>query len=182
MVRFTARMVHSKATICRLIETQDKTFNFGKTLFLYLLSFVLIIYGLYADKKMFTPWIALFAGCFLVGNSGISRKAKEKRVLAQINGDYPVSDYSFEDSVFTYCEGEPIVPYSSVIRLVEDKQYMYIYVSETGAYMVDKTTVSPGDSEELKKHLSAETGLSWVKTNSLLSTNLWDILKEFRKK
>ena len=56
-----------------------------------------------------------------------------------------------------------------MVRLVEDKEYLYLYISRESAYMVDRSTVEPGDSGKLKEFLAGKTGLDWTKPFSLLT-------------
>ena len=62
MIRYTAKMEHNSKTIEKLVETQQRVFQFGQRVGYMLISALLIIYGLYADKSMYTSYLALFAG------------------------------------------------------------------------------------------------------------------------
>lgn len=180
MARFTAKMQHSPETIGKLVETQQRTFQFGKRVAHSLIAILLIIYGLYADKQMYTPYIALIIGCTMITglNAGIRRQTKN--VIRQMDNVFPKSDYVFTDKGFTFYDNGEIIPYSKLCRLIEDKKYMYLYISTQSAYMVDKSTVSGGACTALKDFISEKTGLNWSRPNSILNfsfTGLIDKLK-----
>jgi len=179
MVSFTAKMQHSEKTILRLVETQQKTFQFPRRIAYSLLACLLIIYGIYADKSMLTPYLALFAGCVMVTGLGAGARRQAAKVIRQMNGSFPRSDYSFDGSGFRYYDkGEPI-PYGKLIRLVEDREYLYLYISRQSAYMVDKSTVK-GGPDELKTFLSERTGLSWERPVSLFNLSIKTLLQNRR--
>lgn len=182
MAKYKAKMNHNQATITKLVQTQYDTFQFGKKILFYIIAMGMIFYGLYADSQMFTPWICLFLGCVMLSNASLSAKMTAKKIIKQMDGKFPKSEYTFDEKGFKfYKEGEEI-PYSRLIRLIEDKRYMYLYVSEQSAYMVDKTTVSDNDVEGLKSHISYESDLKWTRPPTLLNFGLNTILENRRKK
>lgn len=173
---YRAKMKHSQATIRKLIQTGYDVFRFKRKLLNAAIAFGLILFGLYADPTMFMPLIALFAGCVLLANLNAVPRMQANEVLKQMGGKFPKSDYSFYEKEFKfYDKGDPI-PYSRLIRLIEDKQYLYLYVSEQSAYMVDKGTVTGGDVSELKTYLEIETDLKWSRPASLFSFRISDLL------
>lgn len=182
MVKYRAKMQHSKATIQKLVQTQYDTFQFHKKLIHMAIAFGLILFGLYADQTMFMPLIALFVGCVMLANINAYPKAQARQVLEMMGGKYPKSDYFFRETEFSFnAEADPI-PYSRLIRLVEDRDYLYLYVSQQSAYMVDKATISQGKDMDLKDFLAIETGLKWTRPANLLNFKLRDFLPEKQDK
>lgn len=179
MAHFTAKMQHNEKTIIKLVETQQKVFQFGRRAAYFIVAGILIFYGLYADKSMLTPYLALFAGCVMLTGLGAGTRRKAAKVIKQMHSRFPKSDYCFGDAGFTYYDkGEPI-PYSKLIRLVEDREYMYLYISEQSAYMVDKATVK-SSAEELKTFLSEKSKLSWERPKSVFNLSFRTILRNRR--
>ena len=172
---YRAKMKHSESTIKKLIQTGYDTFQFKRKLINAAIAFGLILFGLYADQSMFMPWIALFVGCVMIANLNVIPKSQAREVLKQMGGKFPKSDYSFYEKEFKfYDKGDPI-SYRKLIRLIEDKQYMYLYISEQSAYMVDKGTVTGGSVEDFKTYLEIETGLKWSRPASVFSFKLTDL-------
>ena len=172
---YRAKMKHSATTIKKLIQTGYDTFQFKRKLLNAAIAFGLILFGLYADQSMFMPWIALFVGCFMLANLNAVPRMQANEQLKMIGGNFPKSDYSFYEKEFKfYDKGEPI-PYKRLIRLIEDKQYLYLYVAEQSAYMVDKGTVTGGSVSELKTYLEIETGLKFSRPANLFSFKITDL-------
>lgn len=175
MAKYRAKMQHNKNTIYKLVQTQYDTFQFHKKLIHMLIAFGLILFGLYADQSMFMPLIALFVGCVMLANINAYPKAQANEVLKMMGENYPQSDYHFDNDSFTFNKDAEPVPYSKIIRLVEDREYLYLYVSRQSAYMVDKKTISRGKDMDLKDFLAIETGLKWTRPASFLRFNLKDL-------
>ena len=170
---YRARMKHNSATIKKLIQTGYDVFQFRRKLLNAAIAFGLILFGLYADKSMFTPWIALFVGCIMLPNLNAIPKQQASQVLQQIGKDFPKSEYKFYEKEFTFQDKEDPIPYKRLIRLIEDKQYMYL--AENSAYMVDKGTVTGGSVSDLKTYLEIETGMKWSRPANLMSFKITDL-------
>lgn len=182
MAKYQAKMQHNKDTIYKLVQTQYDTFQFHKKLIHTAIAFGLILFGLYADASMFMPIIALFVGCFMLANLNAYPRAQAKEVLKMMGENYPQSTYAFGADSFTFNPEADPVPYSKLIRLVEDRQYLYLYVSQQSAYMVDKATISRGKDLDLREFLAIETGLKWTRPASILSFRLKDLFPENKDK
>lgn len=175
MPTFRAKMKHSASTIQKLIQTQYDVFQFKKKLVHMIISLALILFGLYADQTMYMPIICLFIGCVMLANLNMQPRSQAKEVIKQMGGKFPKSDYTFTDEGFKFYDKGDIIPYGTLVRLVEDRQYMYLYVTEQSAYMVDKGTVTGGTVDDLKDWLKIKTDLSWTRPASLLSFKLKDL-------
>ena len=172
---YRAKMKHNASTIKKLIQTGYDVFQFKRKLINTVIAFGLIIFGLYADQSMFMPWIALFVGCVMIANINVIPKRQARDVLQHMGGKFPKSDYRFYEKEFEFNEKEEAVPYKRLIRLIEDKDFLYLYVGEQSAYMVDKGSVTGGDVSELKTYLEIETGLKWSRPASLMSFKMGDL-------
>lgn len=173
---YTAKMKHSEATIIRLAETRYNTFQFGKKLIRLGLALVLIMIGLYLGGDNITPWICLFVGCVLITGLNTRPRSEGRKIFQQLNGKSLESQYSFFEDGFKFYDDGELIPYKKLIRLVEDKEYLYLYISQESAYMVDRSTVQPGDSNKLKDFLPGKTGMEWTKPFNLLTFRFRSIL------
>lgn len=172
---YHAKMRHNTTTITKLIQTQYDTFQFKNKLAQVLVGFGLVLFGLFAPKEWFMPWIALFVGCVMLANLNLVPKRQAKQVLAQMGKNFPKSDYTFSDAGFTFYDKGDSIPYKSLIRLVEDDRYCYLYISQMSAYMVDKRTITGGTVEAWKNFLSSKADLSWTRPASLLTFRFKDL-------
>ena len=180
MAKYRAKMQHSQATIYRLAQTQYDTFQFHKKLIHIGISAGLILFGLYADQNMYTPMIALFVGCVMLANLNVYPRSNAKEVLKIMGDNYPRSDYVFGVDSFTFNAEAEAVPYKKIIRLIEDREYLYLYVSKQSAYMVDKRTVSGGSLEDLKTFLAIETLQKWSRPANILNFRFRDLFPNTR--
>ena len=122
---YTAKMKHSEATIIRLAETRYNTFQFGKKLIRLGLALVLIMIGLYLGGDNITPWICLFVGCVLITGLNTRPRSEGRKIFQQLNGKSLESQYSFFEDGFKFYDDGELIPYKKLIRLVEDKEYLY---------------------------------------------------------
>ena len=153
MEKFTAAMVHDKDTITKLSVTQYNCFEFKSKLVRIVIAIALIVYGLYANQSMYTPMICLILGCILIANVNLRPRVRANKIIEQIGGRFPRSSYSFTDTGFSDGGEGKALPYSQLIKLVEDRRYIYLYVSSQSAYMVDKASIKGGTVAGVAAHL-----------------------------
>ena len=91
-----------------------------------------------------------------------------------------VNDGVFGVDSFTFNAEAEAVPYKKIIRLIEDREYLYLYVSKQSAYMVDKRTVSGGSLEDLKTFLAIETLQKWSRPANILNFRFRDLFPNTR--
>lgn len=170
MNTYTAKMKHNAGTIERLVLMQYNTFQTRNKLLRVFLAMAMLVYGVYmSGRQMVTPYLCLFLGCVLLAGMNVRPKSNAKKLIAQMGGRFPSSDYSFSDSSFLDGAGASPVPYSSLIKLIDDRAYLYLYVSRQSAYMIDRSTVKgPDGPDGFKEFLAEKTGLKWSR-----STNFW---------
>ena len=73
------------------------------------------------------------------------------------------------------------IPYKKLTRLVEDAEYLYLFLAENSLCMVERSGVEPEGDAALMEFLSEKTGLAWQREKSLLSLNLWDLFQSGRR-
>lgn len=172
LAAYSAKMVHNKDTIMKLSLMQYNTFTFKNKLIRIGISVALIAYGTFGEKSSFLPMASLIVGCLMIANINIRPMTRARRVTEQINGNFPHSEYSFTSAGFADGKDRDTVPYSKLIRLVDDGKYLYLYISSESAYMVDKATVSGGSADALKEYISRKASKPWTKPISLLNFSL----------
>lgn len=163
MVRYTAKMKHSSDTVQRLVLMQYNTFQTDKKLIRAALSAALIIYGIaFFDSNMFTPILALFLGCVLLAGMSVRPKHNAQAIIKQMGGHYPSSLYSFSDKGFRDSEASAEIPYTQLIKLIDDRKYLYLYINRQSAYMVNDATVTgEGGLDGLKELIAGKSGQKW---------------------
>ena len=177
MEKFTAAMVHDKDTITKLSVTQYNCFEFKSKLERIVIANAIIVYGLFSNQSMYTPMICLVLGCILIANVNLRPRVRANKIIEQIGGRFPRSSYSFTDTGFSDGGEGKMLPYLQLIKLVEDRRYIYLYVSSQSAYMVDKASIKGGTVDEFKTYLAGKTKLKWTRPVSLLTFGIKDIIK-----
>jgi len=64
------------------------------------------------------------------------------------------------------------MPYGMIQRVIEDKEYYYLWLTRATSYMIDKSTVAPADQKAFKAFLEAQTGLLTEAPPTLLRFNM----------
>ena len=171
---YRAKMQHSSDTLKRFTVLQYDTFEpLGKLLRLAA-AVVLIVIGAFSGSSALLVFL-LFVGCVLMTNLNFKAVAVADRVERALGGKFPTLAYSFSDSGFTDGEGREKVAYASLIRLIEDKEYLYLFVSKASGYMIELSSVTgDGGAEGLKRLLSEKSGCKWTSPVTLLTLRLKD--------
>ena len=178
MSTYTAKMKHSADTIERLVVMQYNTFQTRNKLIRVFLAMAMLVYGVYmSGRQMITPYLCLFLGCVLLAGLNVRPRSNARKLISQTGGRFHRSDYSFQEKNFSDGAGASPIPYSSLIKLIDDRSYLYLYVSKQSAYMLDRSTVNgPDGLEGFKVFLADKTGLKWSR-----GTNFWTFsIKDLR--
>lgn len=151
MQTFSIHMTHTEATIRRLSKVQYNTFHRTAKAFWYTVFFCCILFGTGQLVELDTaPQILLIAiGGVGITNVGASARAKADRLLRiiQANGNqFPESEMTISPKGITVLEKGGDTPTtvkkSDVYRLVDDPQYVYIFITREAAYMLPKDQIS----------------------------------------
>ena len=181
----TASMRHTEQTLRQLSKTQYDTFCFGRKAVQAFCGLILIGLGISGGNAVLSV-LCLFAGCWLCMNTDTPAKVRAGKVIASMNGRFPFTRYHFSPTEILLDSGEggdgepQRIAYSSLIRLVEDEGYLYLYISRLSAYMIDKATVSP-DAPSLRAMIEQQSGLKWTRPTSFFNFSLRTLLAGRRK-
>lgn len=170
MKSISATMNHNADTITLLSVTQYNTFFFWKKLLQLACGIALLLLGITRPADNVWGIVCLFFGCWILTSLDMPAKFRANRILEAMNGVFPSSTYEFYSDHFVLTANEipEKIDYSSLIRLVENNQYLFLYISPYSAYMVDSRTITAG-KDTLKILLSDAAKLKWKKPNRLLT-------------
>lgn len=166
MTAYSAKINHSEDTIRRMAKVQCRTFGVGAMTASFLIALFLIGIGLFGKPLPDAAQVICIAfGCFALVSMDQPAKVLAQQVIVSLNGNFPKVSYQFheKDISLTGTDTAARVSYGEIIRLVEDKEYLYLFVTDKSAYMIDRAEVIPGDSLELKGFLAAKVGLDWTR-------------------
>ncbi len=80
-----------------------------------------------------------------------------------------INEYTFYDTRFTVVStaggitGTNEVEYTAINRVLETKDYIYIYIAKAKAMIVDKSTINGGTVEEIRKAIAWQIGTNKYK-------------------
>ena len=170
-------MQHDEGTIEKLVLMQYNTFQLKSKIIKIVISIAMLVYGVVTiESKMFTSYICLFLGSVMIAGLNVRPKSNAKKLSEQMKGRFPSSDYRFSSKGFRDSEKSKEIPYKKLVKLIDDKTYLYLYVSEESAYMVRNASVKGEDRlEGLKKLLSDKSGLKWSRSASIWSFNIGNV-------
>lgn len=171
-------MQHSEQTVHRLAGVQYNTFSGFAKLFWYLLCILGILsgFGLIADPG--EPWryVILAFSCVVIVNVGATgrfRASKTLRAIKAQGGVFPRTDMTFAESAVHIREEDGSssdLSYDRIIRLVEDPQYLYLFITREAAYMVPLEQVP--DKKSFMGFLEKQVGLAFQPPLELMNINL----------
>ena len=128
----------------------------------------------------------LLVGAWLLVSRDFPAAVRADRALTQRKARLPDMHYGFgPGAVRLTGEGSMDIPYGNFTRLVEDRQYLYLFVSRNSVCMMEKASLKPADLMAFAAFLEEKTGLKWRAEKPFLSMSLYDLrrtLREMREK
>ena len=164
LIRVT--MQHNEQTVHRLAGVQYNTFSGFAKLFWYLLCILGILSGFGLIVNPGEPWryVILAFSCVVIVNVGA--------IKAQ-GGVFPRTDMTFAESAIHIREEDGSssdLSYDRIIRLVEDPQYLYLFITREAAYMVPLDQIP--DKKSFMGFLEKQVGLAFQPPLELMNINL----------
>ncbi len=172
--QYTALMKHNSETIEKLVLMQYNTFQTGNKVIKITIAAVMIAYGVItAGSGMITSYLCLFLGCVLLAGLNVRAKSNAKKIIAQMDGRFPESEYHFSREGFRDSDNSREIPYRNLIKIIDDQSYLYLYITKESAYMVNSRSVYGKDGlTGLKDLISEKTGMKWEKPASFWNFNI----------
>ena len=168
MTNYTAKIKHSEDTIKAMAKTQYECFRSKSYYVMLIFAIVLLALTIFVSaisQEIKTLMIAV--GCFTVVGLGSPPKQLAKQVIKNLNGKFPVMEYHFgEESVQLTGADTGVLEYKEILQLAHDSKYLYIFIQNRSAYMLERSSAKP-DEEGLKKLVAEKTGLTWVRPGTM---------------
>ena len=162
---YTARVTFSADAFRRGAKVQYSVFSPLKKLFLLLLGFAMVIVGAFVmGGKTTVSILIIAAGCFIVTGINAGANNLADKAIKSMNGVYPTVNYYFGADCFKHSTTPELeLSYSSVLRLVQDDRYLYIYEKDMTAFLIDKEKVfGKGRVEGFMEFMTKKTGREWI--------------------
>ncbi len=174
MKPYYAGIQQSRETITRYSRVQFNIFKSRTKLAVICFAAGLVVIGLaLLNSYKALAVILVFLGCIVFANQDAGANYTANLVIDMFQGKFPRLKYAFFSSGFLIADNEKEIPYRSLIRLVEDDEYLYLFQSDKLGYMIKSSTVI-GDRglQGLKELLAEKTKLKWTRQNRFLTFSL----------
>lgn len=182
-LHYKAKIKHTEKTIEKMFVVQYYSYDQLRMYLRFIIGVVLAAVAILADIPMWLRGIMLLAGGWLVSSADFPAQIRADRALEARRGILPVMEYDFyEDRMSISGEGSMNVKYNKFEKLVEDSDYLYMFMSKSSVCMVDKQTLTGTDLASFKDFLANRTGIKWKYKKSLLAFNLYDIKDMLKQK
>lgn len=168
-MQYKACIRYDEKTVGQLDTAISNTFFFARRIYFLVLCVILIVGGTALGMGSTYGIISILLGCVLLPSVGAVKSRNARQIIRYLNGRSLTMEYVFRDDGFTSQVGnEPLKSsYDSVIRLVEENGYLYLFQKKTQACMVDVSTLEPAALEDFKRFVSQRVGLAWTPLNTL---------------
>ena len=162
--QFTAKIEHTEKTIESLYRAQYHAYEKPKMIIWMGFALALIFVAAFSPFPSWAKAFILLIGAWLVVSPDFPALVRADRVVEARHGSLPKMEYEFhKDQMKISGEGRMSISYKKIVRLTEDKFYLYIIISKASQFL---TTVwaSWSDNIILSKH-SATAFMAQIATN-----------------
>lgn len=179
---YSAGMTHSESSINRLAVLQYDLFQIWRKLLFIAAGVLMILFGVMGGLPLQAAGITVFLGCLCLWFCKAPAQITANRMVAAIAGAYPSTELYFCSDKVEITDGKDWfhMPYQLIQRVVQDNQYMYLFLNASTSYMIDKSTVAPGDLSSFQRFLEEHTGLLTETPPTLLRLNIAALIRRIK--
>ncbi len=163
--QYQGRIDHTEDSIQALFQAQYNTYRLGLVVVTAVAGVALAAAGLFAPVPVLAQGLLLLAGCMLFVGRDFPAIVRAESVIEARHGVLP-------SSVCTFCAG-----HMQLDRIVQDRQYLYLFFGPDSAVMVERAKIEPGTAEQVMALVSERSGKQWESAFSLLTFNIRDIIR-----
>ena len=183
---YRASIKHTEKTVEQLYKMQYCVYEKPRIFLRLLIGFGLVAAAAAGAFPTWAKALLLLVGAWLLVSRDFPAAVRADRALTDRKAKLPNMNYSFgPEALHLTGEGSMDIPYQKFTRLVEDKQYCYLFVSRNSVCMLAKDAVKPADIMAFAAFLEEKTGLKWRAEKPFLSMSVYDMrqaLRDMRKK
>lgn len=177
MKKYKAGVWYTPDLIKRAEKVINNTFYYKNNIIRMALCIVCIIMGIYVRQPFGT--MLIFGSAVILTAGNMNGKRRAERTIEALDGEEIKMSYEFNagESFSCIAQGnESVYLYDSIIRLLEDTDFFYLFTGKDQIFLIHKNMVSSEKPEEFKKFIMQKTGLEWTKPVTLFTLNLKQLL------
>ena len=178
---YRAKITHTEKTVEQLYKMQYYVYEKPRMWLRMLIGFGLVLTAVVTGAPNWGKALLLLVGAWLLVSRDFPAAVRADRALSERKARLPNMNYSFgPEAVHLSGEGSMDIPYSKFTRLVEDRQFLYLFVTRNSICMMEKDSIKPADLMAFAKFMEDKTGLKWSAEKSFLSMSIYDLRRAFR--
>ena len=182
-VHYKAEIAHNEKTIEKMFVAQYYTYDQFRMYTRFIIGIAFAAVAVLATLPMWARGLLLLAGGWLISSAEFPAQVRADRAVEARKGVLPVMKYDFYDDRMSISgEGSMTAKYNRFEKLVEEDGYLYMFMSKSSVCMIDRSTISGIEPDDLKDFIAKKTGHVWQRKKSLLSFNLYDIKEMLRQR
>ncbi len=172
--QYRAAIVYNEERIKKLSACVHSTFHMNFKIVYTVFCLILVFAGCFIGMGTTVGLLCICLGVFLIPSANVLEKSQRDKAIERLHGKQIRVEYRFDEKNFSCFSGNEWQEYSyqSIIRLVEEKEFLYLFPNKAQAYMLDKSTLKKGEVERFKAFITNKVGLEWTKPVSLLTLSL----------
>ena len=178
---YRAKISHTEKTVEQLYKMQYYVYEKPRMIARALIGFGLVAAAVLSALPTWGKAMLLLIGAWLLVSQDFPAAVRADRALNERRAKLPNMSYGFgPDKVHLSGEGSMDIPYKKFTRLVEDRQYLYLFISRNSVCMLEKSSVKPDDIMAFAKLLEEKTGLKWRAEKAFLSMSIYDLRRAWQ--
>lgn len=176
---FEATMMHDDDTIRLMFKTEYYTYEKLRLMLRYVLAIALVAAALLAGLPVVGQGVCMAIGAWLFVTPDFPSKVRAEGVIQQRGGQKSSVTLTFDGKSIGIGNGAQI-PYAQIDRLIEDKDYFYIFKDKQTAVMVPKSNITPSGEEAFRTYIQEKTDRKFETNKNFLNMNLRDLIAMIR--
>lgn len=183
-MNYTAEIQHSETTFRRLSKVQHNEYGKPLKLTMSAMGLVALLIGLSSGFSSTPAIIMLFVGCWIFTSLNLPAQRNAEKLIELAAGDFPRTRYQFLSNEIRLTSEDSsgdittTLDYRKIYDILEDKEYLYLFLSRSAGYMIPKASVRPADLSSFIAFLEEKIGLQRHAVTNMLSANLHTVLKQ----
>ena len=180
--KYKASITHTEKTVRELYKVQYFCFDKIRIAARFAAGFLLILAAVILGLHVAVKGILLLTGAWLVSTPDFPSQVKADKNLDARKAKkvpLPTLNYEFYNNFFRMSgEGTCDIDYGKIKILIKDKNYLYLFMAENSACMIDKATLA--DSDGFMNFMEEKTKIKWHVQKSFFSMNFHDLIREIK--
>ncbi len=178
---YSGNIKHTEKTIQNLFKTQYFTFEKWRIAGRFSVGILLIIAAVSLNIPVWARCLLLIPGTWLAVSGDFPAQVTADKVLQARKNKLPVMNYEFYgDHIKISGEGEMNIDYKNLKFLVQDDEYLYLFIAKNSVCMIEKSSLE--NLNEFKSFIQNKTGLEWTRQKNFMAMNINDLKQIFRAK